>query len=133
MLALMDMHAGQLNVDAATVRELVDAQFPDWRDLPVRTVRSSGTTNALFRVGEAFVARFPMMPGDAIRRALREALRCDDLEWARGAAWAFQQAMGTVWYYADSNPSMSLMGRRTLERILADGPRKTRFMSSPCT
>jgi hypothetical protein len=55
------------------------------------------------------------------------------LEWARGAAWAFQQAMGTVWYYADSNPSMSLVGRRTLERILADGPRKTRFMSSPCT
>jgi aminoglycoside phosphotransferase (APT) family kinase protein len=133
MLAPMDMHAGQLDVDAGTVRELVDAQFPDWRDLPVRAVRSSGTTNALFRVGEAFVARFPLMPGDAIRQALREALRCDDLEWARGAAWAFQQAMGTVWYYADSNPSMSLMGRRTLERILADGPRETRFMSSPCT
>jgi aminoglycoside phosphotransferase (APT) family kinase protein len=55
----MDMHAGQLNVDAGTVRELVDAQFPDWRDLPVRTVRASGTTNALFRVGEAFAARFP--------------------------------------------------------------------------
>jgi aminoglycoside phosphotransferase (APT) family kinase protein len=282
----------------------VDAQFPDWRDLPVRAVRSSGTTNALFRVGEAFVARFPLMPGDATetrrwleaeagagrellgrsrfptpepvaigkpgagyplpwtvqtwlpgtdatvedpsgstefahdlaefirdvrsietrgrtfrgsgrgghlpdhdgwmqtcfersepmldvvplrrlwaelralprspagdvmshgdlipgnvlvagghlvdvldvgglgpadpaldlvaawhlleaepRRALREALRCDDLEWARGAAWAFQQAMGTVWYYADSNPSMSLMGRRTLKRILAEEPR----------
>jgi hypothetical protein len=28
--------------------------------------------------------------------------------------------MGTVWYYADSNPPMSRMGRRTLERILAD-------------
>jgi hypothetical protein len=28
--------------------------------------------------------------------------------------------MGAVWYYVASNPTMSLMGRRTLERILAD-------------
>ena len=28
--------------------------------------------------------------------------------------------MGLVWYYADSNPAMSRMGRRTLERIQAD-------------
>jgi aminoglycoside phosphotransferase (APT) family kinase protein len=301
MLPLMEMHVGQLNVSAETVRELVDTQFPGWRDLPVRAFRSRGTVNALFRVGEGLVARFPLMPGDAPetrrwleaeasaarellgrsrfptpepvaigepgagyplpwtvqtwlpgtdatvedpsgstafahdlaefirdvrtietggrtfrgqgrgghlpdhdgwmqtcfersepmldvgplrrvwaelrtlprspggdvmthgdlipgnvlvadgrlvgvidvgglgpadpaldlvaawhlldaqpRRTLREALQCDDLEWARGAAWAFQQAMGTVWYYADSNPPMSQMGRRTLERILAE-------------
>ena len=36
-----------------------------------------------------------------------------------GAAWAFEQAMGAVWYYVDSNPAMSSMGRRTLERIMA--------------
>jgi aminoglycoside phosphotransferase (APT) family kinase protein len=54
------------------------------------------------------------------RQALRDDLRCDDLEWERGKAWAFEQAMGLVWYYADSNPVMSLMGRRTLERIQAD-------------
>ncbi len=28
--------------------------------------------------------------------------------------------MGAVWYYADSNPAMSRMGRRTLERIQQD-------------
>ncbi|HLZ24456.1 MAG TPA: hypothetical protein VKQ30_20265 [Ktedonobacterales bacterium] len=39
----------------------------------------------------------------------------------RGKAWAFQQAMGVVWYYVESNPSTSQMGRRTLERTLADG------------
>jgi len=55
------------------------------------------------------------------RRALREDLRCTDLEWRRGRAWAFQQAMGAVWYYQDSNPPMSRMGRRTLERIIASG------------
>jgi len=54
------------------------------------------------------------------RELLREDLRCDELEWERGKAWAFEQAMGAVWYYRLSNPPMSRMGRRTLERIRAD-------------
>ena len=54
------------------------------------------------------------------RGVFRADLECDDLEWARGKAWAFEQAMGAAWYYVESNPSMSQMGRRTLERILAD-------------
>jgi len=54
------------------------------------------------------------------RTALREDLERDDLEWDRGKAWAFEQAMGLVWYYADSHPTMSRIGRRTLERIMAD-------------
>jgi hypothetical protein len=29
--------------------------------------------------------------------------------------------MGLVWYYADSNPVMAGIGRRTLDRLLADG------------
>ncbi|MEV0200302.1 aminoglycoside phosphotransferase family protein [Nonomuraea sp. NPDC050691] len=53
------------------------------------------------------------------RRALRERLGSGDLEWERGKAWAFQQSMGAVWYYVDTNPAMSRMGRRTLDRILA--------------
>ncbi|WP_416971195.1 aminoglycoside phosphotransferase family protein [Streptomyces sp. 4F14] len=52
------------------------------------------------------------------RQALRHALSTDDLEWERGKAWAFQQSMGLVWYYADTNPPMSALGRRTLARIL---------------
>jgi aminoglycoside phosphotransferase (APT) family kinase protein len=54
------------------------------------------------------------------RHVLRERLDCDDLEWQRGKAWAFEQAMGVIWYYVDSNPAMSQMGRRTLDRIMAD-------------
>jgi aminoglycoside phosphotransferase (APT) family kinase protein len=54
------------------------------------------------------------------RRSLREELGCDDLEWERGKAWAFEQAMGLCWYYVASNPPISRMGQRTLERILAD-------------
>jgi len=54
------------------------------------------------------------------RKVLRDLLSCDPLEWERGKAWAFQQAMGAVWYYVDSNPAMSRMGQRTIDRILAD-------------
>jgi aminoglycoside phosphotransferase (APT) family kinase protein len=54
------------------------------------------------------------------RQVLREDLGCDDAEWQRGRAWAFEQAMGAVWYYRESNPTMSRMGRRTLERVIAD-------------
>jgi aminoglycoside phosphotransferase (APT) family kinase protein len=55
------------------------------------------------------------------RDAFRADLRCGDLEWARGAAWAFEQAMGVAWYYVETNPPMSHMGRRTLERLTAAG------------
>ena len=56
------------------------------------------------------------------RQLLREELGCDDLEWERGRAWAFQQSMGLVWYYRESNPVMSGIGRRTLERLVAADP-----------
>ena len=55
------------------------------------------------------------------RLVFRHDLECGDLEWERGKAWAFEQSMGAVWYYTKSNPAMSLMGRRTLQRIMADG------------
>ncbi|NJC69228.1 aminoglycoside phosphotransferase family protein [Planosporangium thailandense] len=295
------MHAEQLTIPVETVRELVDEQFPEWRSLPVRRIASQGTVNAIFRIGEQFAARFPLVPqdveaarrwleseaeaartlvgrtrfatpepvalgdagagyplpwsvqtwipgivatdedpaesvafahdlaefiadvraidtggrtfrghgrggdlrshdgwmetcfrrseqlldvarlrriwadmrtlprgetrdamthGDLIpgnvlvsngrlagvldvgglgpadpaldlvsawhlldsvpRQALREDLGCDDLEWERGKAWAFEQAMGAFWYYVESNPAMSQMARRTLDRITAD-------------
>lgn len=53
------------------------------------------------------------------RQVLKESLGCDDLEWERGKAWAFEQAMGVVWYYRESNRAMSEMGRLTLDRIAA--------------
>ncbi|HEY3957542.1 MAG TPA: aminoglycoside phosphotransferase family protein [Streptosporangiaceae bacterium] len=296
------MHAGQLAVSADTVRGLVDGQFPGWCGLPVREFPSQGTVNALFRIGEEYLARFPLQPADpemtrrqleaearaarelagrtrfrtpepvalgepgpgyplpwsvqtwlpgttgtdedpgesvpfardlaefiagvrtiatcgrrfsgtgrggdlrthdefmqtcfarsealldvprlrrlwdgfrdlpregddvmnhrdlipgnvlvsggrlagvldvgdlgpadpaldlvgawhlletGPRQELRAALGCGDLEWERGEAWALQQAMGLVWYYIETNPVMSQLGRRTLNRILASTP-----------
>jgi aminoglycoside phosphotransferase (APT) family kinase protein len=294
------MHPNQLPVSVETVRKLVDQQFPEWRGLPIREFASQGTVFALFRIGDKFIARFPLEPGDVAatrrwlqseaqaarvllgrtrfltpepvalgepgagyplpwsvqtwlpgtaatdedpgesvefahdlaefiggvraidtrgrvfngqgrggelrshdawmetcfersaqlldvprlrrmwavlralprnagdvmthgdlipgnvlvshgrlagvidvgglgpadpaldlvgawhlleagpRQALRDDLGCDDLEWERGKAWAFEQAMGAAWYYVESNPAMSLMGQRTLQRILVD-------------
>ena len=296
----MRMHANQLTVSTATVRRLVDGQFPRWRGLPVTRVASEGTVNAIFRLGDRLAARFPLQPGDVEpvrrslaseadaarellgrtrfrtpepvavgepgegyplpwsvqtwlpgvvatdedpgdsvafahdlaefirgvraldtrgrtfrgrgrggdlrshdewmevcfersgqlldvprlrrlwsalrdlprddddlmthgdlipgnvlvsdarlsgvidvgglgpadpaldlvsawhllepvpRQALRDALGCADLQWRRGRAWAFEQAMGLVWYYVESNPTMSRLGRRTLARVTAD-------------
>jgi aminoglycoside phosphotransferase (APT) family kinase protein len=214
--SVVDMHAGQLTVCVETVRTLVAEQFPEWRGLPIRGVVSQGTVNALFRIGDKLLARFPLEPGDAKstwrwleseaqaarellgrtrfrtpepvalgepgagyplpwsvqtwlpgtvatvddpgrsdvsggrlagvidvgglgpadpaldlvgpwhlleagpRQVLRDDLQCGDLEWERGQAWAFEQSMGAVWYYAESNPAMSLVGQRTLQRIVAD-------------
>src|SRR5579875_3144887 len=56
------MHVDQLAVSENTVRALLNEQFPHWRDLPVTAIRSQGTVNALFRIGDEFVARFPIQP-----------------------------------------------------------------------
>jgi aminoglycoside phosphotransferase (APT) family kinase protein len=55
---------------------------------------------------------------DGPRRRLREDLRCDELEWQRGRAWAFEQAMGLVWYYRATNAAMHRMGVVTINRLL---------------
>jgi aminoglycoside phosphotransferase (APT) family kinase protein len=53
------MHAAELHTDAALVRRLLAGQFPHWADLPVERVPSSGTDNALYRLGDELVVRLP--------------------------------------------------------------------------
>lgn len=52
------------------------------------------------------------------RDVLRTHIGCDEAEWWRGAAWAFEQAMGLTWYYNDTHPQMAALGRSTLERLV---------------
>jgi aminoglycoside phosphotransferase (APT) family kinase protein len=54
------------------------------------------------------------------RQVFRAAVGCSDEEWWRGKAWAFAQAMGLVWYYATTNPTMAGIGRKTLDRLVDD-------------
>lgn len=57
---------------------------------------------------------------DERRAVFRNGLQVDDLEWERAKAWAFEQSIGLVWYYVDTNPPLHAMGRSTLQRIVAD-------------
>lgn len=99
------------------------------RDLiPANLLTAGGRLTGVLDVGDAgpsdpaldLVAAWHVLESGP-RQALRDALHSDDLDWERGQAWAFEQAMGLVWYYVDSNPSLARLGRRTLDRILNPG------------
>lgn len=49
----------RITVAAATVRRLIDDQFPQWAGLPVRPVAKSGWDNVTFHLGDAMLARLP--------------------------------------------------------------------------
>lgn len=55
----MKMHADEAELDPPLVRALLAEQFPRWADLPLSRLASSGTENAMFRLGEDLVARLP--------------------------------------------------------------------------
>jgi aminoglycoside phosphotransferase (APT) family kinase protein len=52
------MHPDELEISEPIVRGLVDEQFPQWRDLPLRAV-SWGTVNAVYRLGPELCVRVP--------------------------------------------------------------------------
>jgi aminoglycoside phosphotransferase (APT) family kinase protein len=59
------MHEDEVEIDEAQVARLIAEQFPRWAGLPVRRVASSGTDNAMFRLGDELCVRMPRRPGTA--------------------------------------------------------------------
>jgi aminoglycoside phosphotransferase (APT) family kinase protein len=59
------MHADEIDTDADLVRRLLAAQFPQWADLPIERVESSGTDNAMYRLGADLAVRLPRTPRNA--------------------------------------------------------------------
>jgi aminoglycoside phosphotransferase (APT) family kinase protein len=57
----MKMHDGEVDINAGLVGRLVVAQFPELDGLPVRAVRSAGTVNAIYRLGDHLYARLPRL------------------------------------------------------------------------
>jgi len=55
------LHDGEVDTSAELVRALVAAQFPALAGEPIRAVRSTGTVNAIYRVGDELYARLPRM------------------------------------------------------------------------
>ena len=56
------MHADEIAIDDSLVRGLLTRQFPQWADLPIEHVASTGTVNAIFRVGDRVAVRLPRTP-----------------------------------------------------------------------
>jgi aminoglycoside phosphotransferase (APT) family kinase protein len=57
------LHSDEIPIDAVLVRALIDRAMPQYVDLPVRQLASSGSTNALFRLGADLLVRLPRQPG----------------------------------------------------------------------
>lgn len=55
------MHAGEIDIDGALVGRLLDEQFPDLAGRTLTAVRSTGTVNALFRLGDDLCVRLPRL------------------------------------------------------------------------
>jgi hypothetical protein len=51
------LHDDEIPIDAGLVPALIDRAMPHYVDLPVRQLDSSGSTNALFRLGENLLVR----------------------------------------------------------------------------
>jgi aminoglycoside phosphotransferase (APT) family kinase protein len=59
-------------IDAALVRRLVDAQFPQWAALPLALLEPAGSDHVIYRLGDELSVRLPRH-ADAIGQARREA------------------------------------------------------------
>jgi aminoglycoside phosphotransferase (APT) family kinase protein len=59
------MHADEIDLDARLVTRLIAAQFPHWAGLPIEPVPSSGTDNAMYRLGADLAVRLPRIPAAA--------------------------------------------------------------------
>ena len=55
----MDYSDGRAGIDAALVRRLIAAQFPQWQQLPVTPVELEGWDNRTYRLGEELTVRLP--------------------------------------------------------------------------
>jgi aminoglycoside phosphotransferase (APT) family kinase protein len=57
------LHDDEIPIDTALVRNLVDRAMPGHAGLAVRRLDASGSTNALFRLGDSLLVRLPRQPG----------------------------------------------------------------------
>lgn len=60
---MIKMHADEFLINASMVKHLIDSQCPQWTHLPIQYVESSGTDNALFRLGSDYIIRLPRLDG----------------------------------------------------------------------
>jgi aminoglycoside phosphotransferase (APT) family kinase protein len=55
------MHDNQVDSDEALVHKLLSDQFPEWAGLTISRLETDGTDNAIYRLGDEFVMRLPLI------------------------------------------------------------------------
>lgn len=58
-----DLHDDHLPITTDLVRRLVERSFPEHAGLTITPLNVSGSTNALYRLGDDFLVRLPRQPG----------------------------------------------------------------------
>jgi aminoglycoside phosphotransferase (APT) family kinase protein len=58
-MVVKKMHDDEVDIDTQLVRRLLLTQFPQLCDRPLKEVRSTGTVNALYRLGDDLCIRLP--------------------------------------------------------------------------
>ena len=124
------MHDGEAAIDARLVRQLLAGQFPDLAGLPVREVRSAGTVNAIYRLGDQLCARLPRLARYA-RSLEREARWLPELAphltlripepVARGEPAAGYPLTWAIYRWLDGHPYC--------DQLIADEPRAARDLA----
>ncbi len=59
------MRPDEIDIDGPLVGRLIAKQFPRWADLLITKVRSAGTDNAMYRLGDDMAVRLPRVPSAA--------------------------------------------------------------------
>src|ERR1019366_5922557 len=57
------LHDDEFLIDLSLVRALVDRALPEYASLPLSPLGASGSSNALFRLGDELLIRLPRQPG----------------------------------------------------------------------
>lgn len=69
------MHENELEINECLAKTLIEKQCPRWSNLTLKPVSSSGTDNALFRLGDDYIVRLPRIewtPGSIVRSINKE-------------------------------------------------------------
>jgi aminoglycoside phosphotransferase (APT) family kinase protein len=61
---MVRMHDDEIEIGEHLVRALLGTLSPAYDDLPLRRLEATGSTNALFRLGEGLLVRVPRQPGE---------------------------------------------------------------------
>lgn len=66
LLSTHKMHANEADIDVALVKRLLELQFPQWAGLSIEPVKSAGTDNAIYRLGNDMAVRLPRIEEAAV-------------------------------------------------------------------